>query len=615
MMTTDQPRKKLIEVGMPLPGIDEPSARLKQKAPKGYPTRLQKWWAQTPVSAVRAVLFAQLVDDPSAWPDKFKGEEAQARERERLYKIMVGNFDPKTERWGNGITDWATPGVPRALEEARYEIAKCVAWNRGEEPPAAPAAVISYLQQHGPTIYDPFCGSGTIPLEAQRLGLRSMGTDLNPVAVLMSKALVEIPPKFAGLPPVNPDARQKLKGVANWSGTGAQGLAEDVRYYGNWMSSEAEKKIGHLYPQVEVTDDAVRQQPSLEKFKGKKLTVIAWLWARTVASPNPAAKGAHVPLVSSFMLSTKEGKKAWVEPVIDADAPQGYRFEVRSGTLSKADEEKRKAGTVSRSGGGSCILTHTAMPFAFLRSEGRANRMGSRLMAIVAEGNRSRVYLPPTEEHERIAAQSTPNWQPEGEISHWPGRTNVVEYGMTEFRHLFTPRQLVALTTFSDLVAAAREKVLADARAAGLPSATRLADGGTGAEAYADAVGVGLAMSLSRHLQFGSTQSTWYVKDQAVKGLPQQALPMVWDYCEASPFGQSSANFGACASIAADCIAAAPALGTSTIDQKPAQAKVGPASNQTILISTDPPYYDNVGYADLADFFHESWLGKIGHRG
>jgi putative DNA methylase len=425
---------------------------------------------------------------------------------------------------------------------------------------------------------------------------------------LISKALVEIPPKFAGQSPVNPQARAKLNGAGSWTGKGAQGFAEDVRYYGKWMCDQAETRIGPLYPRVKVTSAAVRQQPDLAPLKGQELTVIAWLWARTVVSPNPAAKGAQVPLISSFMLSTKEGRKVWVEVVTDSDAPHGYRFDVRSGKLTKAEEEKAKAGTVTRTGGGTCVLTGTAMPFSFLRAEGRAGRMSERLMAIVAEGPKGRIYLPATEEQHAIAQSAVPAWEPDGTISHWPGRTNVVEYGMTDFRHLFTKRQLVALTTLSDLVGEARERVLSDARTGLLPSGPRLSDSGTGVEAYADAVAIALAMGLSRHLQFGSTQSTWYVKDQAVKGLAQQALPMVWDFCEASPFGDSSANFASCTSIAADCIGAAPSLGTGVISQRAAQAGIDDGSDR-IVVSTDPPYYDNVGYADLSDFFH-SWLRR-----
>jgi putative DNA methylase len=336
-------RKKLIEVALPLEAINKASAREKSIR-HGHPSTLHLWWARRPLAACRAVLFGQLVDDPSGWPDRFTTEEEQEAERQRLFSII------------EALVKWENSTNEEVLNAARWEIARSVAWGLGEEPPRQRdgKAILAYLQEKAPPVYDPFCGGGSIPLEAQRLGLRAYGSDLNPVAVLISKALVEIPPKFAGLPPVNPEARKKLNGASSWTGKGAQGLAEDVRFYGKWMRDEAEKRIGHLYPQVEVTAEAVRQQPSLKPLKGQKLTVIAWLWARTVASPNPAAKGAQVPLVSSFMLSTKEGKKAWVVPVTDPDARHGYRFEVHSGTLSEPLEKKAKLGTKAGKAQDSC---------------------------------------------------------------------------------------------------------------------------------------------------------------------------------------------------------------------------------------------------------------------
>jgi putative DNA methylase len=300
---------------------------------------------------------------------------------------------------------WEASNDERILDEARWEIARSVAWGLGEEPPPPGDGpkILDYLQTKAPPVYDPFCGGGSIPLEAQRLGLRAYGSDLNPVAVLISKALVEIPPKFAGLPPVNPEAQAALRRGGTWNGKGAQGLAEDVRYYGNWMRDEAEKRIGHLYPKAQLPD-------------GTEATVIAWLWARTVRSPDPAAKGAMVPLVSSFMLSTKEGKKAWVEPVIDPAAPNGYRFEVQTGKLSKADEERLKKGTKSSRGNFTCLLSGAAIPEEWNRGEGKAKRLSVRLMAVVAEGQRGRIYLPPVPEHEAAAANSKPAWEPEGEL-------------------------------------------------------------------------------------------------------------------------------------------------------------------------------------------------------
>ena len=376
---TARVRKKLIEVSIPLEAINAASAREKSIR-HGHPSTLHLWWARRPLAACRAVLFAQLVDDPSAWPDRFPTEEAQDAERRRLHKII--------ER----MVPWEASNDEAILNEARWEIARSVAWGLGEEPPAKGdgKAILDYLQTKAPPVYDPFSGGGSIPLEAQRLGLRAYGSDLNPVAVLIGKALVEIPPKFAGLPPVNPKSRAELTRGGKWNGKGAQGLAEDVRYYGQWMRDEAEKRIGHLYPKAKLPD-------------GSEATVIAWLWARTVRSPDPAAKGAMVPLVSSFMLSTKEGKKVWVEPVLDAAAPDGWRFEVKAGTrtLTKAEEDKLKLGTKAGKGQAFiCILTGSAIERGYVQAEGKADRLGQRLMAMVAEGARSRTYMSPQADHE-----------------------------------------------------------------------------------------------------------------------------------------------------------------------------------------------------------------------
>jgi putative DNA methylase len=342
-MPIGAPRKKLIEVSIPLEAINVASAREKSIR-HGHPSTLHLWWARRPLAACRAVLFAQLVDDPSSWPDRFPTEEAQDAERHRLHKVI--------ER----MVPWEASNNEAILNEARWEIARSVAWGLGEEPPPQgdTKAILNYLQTKAPTVYDPFSGGGSIPLEAQRLGLRAYGSDLNPVAVLIGKALVEIPPKFAGQPPVNPKAQAELKRGGNWNGKGAQGLAEDVRYYGEWMRDEAEKRVGHLYPKANLPD-------------GSDATVIAWLWARTVRSPDPALKGAMVPLVSSFMISTKEGKKAWVEPVIDAVAPDGWRFEVKTGPLSNADEERLRKGTKTAKGAFTCLLSGSTITLPYIR--------------------------------------------------------------------------------------------------------------------------------------------------------------------------------------------------------------------------------------------------------
>lgn len=464
-------RKKLIEVSLPLEAINAASAREKSIR-HGHPSTLHLWWARRPLAACRAVLFAQLVDDPSAWPDRWPTEPEQAAERERLHDLI------------KRLVPWEASTNEAVLDEARWHIARSLAWGRGETEPARddPAAVRAWLLEHAPPVWDPFCGGGSIPLEAQRLGLRAIASDLNPVAVMITKALVEFPPRFAGLPPVNPASRGPLTKAGGWRG--AQGLADDVRHYGRWMRDEAEKRIGHLYPKARLKD-------------GSEATVIAWLWARTVRSPNPAAQGARVPLVSSFMLSTKAGKEAWVEIVKDEAAPDGWRFEVRTGGKPPAGaKDGTKAG---RGANFMCSLTGSPITPDHVKSEGRAGWMGARLLAIVAEGTRTRVYLAPVPAHEAAAAEARPTWRPEQELPNDPRNFWTVDYGLTTFGDLFTPRQLVALTTFSDLVGEARPRVLADARAAGLdPDPTPLADGGRGAVAYADAVAVYLGLGVSK---------------------------------------------------------------------------------------------------------------------
>ena len=337
-----------------------------------------------------------------------------------------------------------------------------------------------------PAFHDPFAGGGALPLEAQRLGLESYASDLNPVAVLINKAMIEIPPKFAGRPPVNPESRRD-KELVDQEWAGARGLAADVRYYGQWMRDEAEKRIGWLYPKVEVTAEMAEERPDLKPYVGRELTVIAWLWARTVKSPNPAFADVDVPLVSTFMLSTKKGKEAYVEPVIENG---GYRFTVKVG--KPKDVEVAKAGTkLSRGANFRCLMSGTPMQGDYVKAEGKAGRMGARLMAIVAEGDRGRVYLAPTAEHETAARQARPEWEPKIAIS--PDRRSMFTplYGLTHFNHLFAPRQLVALTTFTDLVMEAREQVRWGALAAGIPDDGKsLREGGTGPTAYAEATGM-----------------------------------------------------------------------------------------------------------------------------
>jgi len=483
-------RKKLIEVALPLETINAASSREKSIR-HGHPSTLHLWWARRPLAACRAVLFASIVDDPSSRPEEFPTEEAQEKERQRLFRII------------EKLVLWENTNNEEVLNEARQEILKAT-------------------DGHPPPVLDPFCGGGSIPLEAQRLGLEAHASDLNPVAVLITKALIEIPPKFAGMPPVNPEARKKMqKKIQGQDWPGASGLAEDVRYYGKWMRDEAEKRIGHLYPKAKLPD-------------GSEATVIAWLWARTVKCPNPAC-GATMPLIRSFNLSTKKGKQAHMKPIVDDNLNIG--FEVRM------DQGMVQEGTVNRRGA-HCIACGVPVGFDYIRSEGRAKLMGSQLIAIVTEGKKGRNYLSPLTEHEEIASRSEPKNLPETDLPKHALGFRVQLYGMTKHRDLFTPRQLIALTTFSDLVTEARKHALIDALAAGLPEGERISDGGIGARAYADALATYLAFPVGRSADYWSSIATWYPGNQQISHtFTKQALPMVWDFAEANPFSNSSGGW------------------------------------------------------------------------
>ncbi|GAA6759099.1 DUF1156 domain-containing protein [Thermus oshimai] len=490
-MSEVRSRKKLIEVALPLEAINAASAREKSIR-HGHPSTLHLWWARRPLASARAVIFAQMVDDPSACPEEFPTEEAQARERERLFRLIE-----KLVQWENTTNE-------ALLEEARQEIWK--SWQRACRDNAHhPRAEELFNPKRLPAFHDPFAGGGALPLEAQRLGLEAYASDLNPVAVLINKAMIEIPPRFANRPPVNPEARAK-KALMEREWKGAQGLAEDVRYYGRWMRDEAERRIGHLYPKVKITPEMAQDRPDLKPLVGQELTVIAWIWARTVRSPNPAFAHVEVPLASTFMLSTKPGKEAYVEPVIEGD---GYRFTVKVG--KPKDPEAAKMGTkLARGANFRCLMSGMPIAADYIYAEARSKRIGTRLMAIVAEGPNGRIYLPPTLEHEMVVLEAKPDWKPDVPMPDNPRWFSPPLYGFTTYGDLFTPRQLVSLTTFADLVGEAMERVRQDALAAGLPDDdTPLREGGTGARAYAEAVGVYLGFAVDKMSDRNSAICGW----------------------------------------------------------------------------------------------------------
>jgi putative DNA methylase len=612
-------RKKLIEVALPLEAINVASAREKSIR-HGHPSTLHLWWARRPLAAARAVIFAQMVDDPSEYVDVLLGDpetrraaERELKRRRALYDELVAKAEPgppprledcaadlerqRLFRLIEQLVQWENTTNEDVLQKAREEI--WASWRRAcADNPDHPRAAALFDRHRLPGFHDPFAGGGTLPLEAQRLGLEAHASDLNPVAVLINKAMIEIPPCFANRPPVHPGADR----LRHWKG--AQGLAEDVRYYGRWMRDEAERRIGHLYPEVEVTAAMVKERPDLQPYLAKKLTVVAWLWARTVHSPNPAFANVEVPLVSTFMLSTKAGREAWVEPVMERG---GYCFKVRVGTPK--DAEAVKLGTTAgKRGAFRCVMSGVPVTYDYIRSEGQGRGLGTRLMAIVAEGQRGRVYLSPTPEHEATARQARPAWTPDTPMPDNPRDFKTPLYGLTTFADLFTGRQLVALATLSDLVSEVSINIRADALAAHLPNLpTPLRDGGDGTTAYAEAVGVYLAFALSKLLDRACSLVTWFPeRDSTYHAFGRQALPMSWDFAETNVLLDGTGSYANAASWEAEVVENLDGKIKGFSTQIDAQSQ---QISKDKVVSTDPPYYDNIGYADLSDFFYV-WLRR-----
>ena len=598
MTTPIKTPKKLIEVALPLDDINAAAAREKSIR-HGHPSTLHLWWARRPLAAARAVLFAQMVNDPGYETGKgfTRGvnKKEATRERERLFDII------------RELVKWENTNNEDVLERARAEIRK--SWRETcELNKRHPQAAELFNPDKLPAFHDPFAGGGAIPLEAQRLGLESHASDLNPVAVLINKAMIEIPPKFAGRKPVGPvpAGEKQTKMAEDWSG--ARGLAEDVRRYGHWMREEAHKRIGHLYPQVEITAEMAKTRPDLKQYVGQKLTVIAWLWARTVRSPNPAYSSVQVPLASTFLLSTKVGKEAWVEPVVEGSS---YRFEVQVADGKRKPPTSAKGGTKAGGRGATfrCLLSDTAIGGDYIKAEGQAGRMGARLMAIVAEGARGRVFLAPTTEHEATAQLAQPDWRPSGDVPARLTGGTCVPYGLATWGQLFTSRQLKALTTLSDLVSEAIVKVEDDARAAGFRDDGVALDGrGAGAKAYAQAVGVYLAFLIDQVANHQSSLCGWNHPNTQMRSVfSRQAIAMTWDYAEANVFSGSSGSFF---NLFERQIKGFEALGSSGYEGWSSQDNASvQTTSRNKVVSTDPPYYDNIAYADLSDFFYV-WLRR-----
>lgn len=590
-------KKKLIEVAIPLEAINTASAREKSIR-HGHPSTLHLWWARRPLAACRAVLFAQLVDDPSGYTDKLL-DDPNIRERaEADLAVRLQTWrDRKVDAHGN-LPDTPEPTLEDCAADIERKrlfdiIEELVIWENSTNEEVLERARAEIRRSCGgnlPPVYDPFSGGGSIPLEAQRLGLPAYGSDLNPVAVMIGKAMIEIPPRFKDQWPIHPGAKDR-QFYRN-----AEGLAEDVKYYGEWMREKAMLRIGHLYPPVVLP----------KEYGGGKGTVVAWIWSRTVLSPDPAFADVRVPIASSFLLSNKAGKEVWIEPIIDKQA-KTIVYHIRHGG-TKAELAAAKEGTKAGRGANfRCLMSDTAITPEYVKSSGKAGKLGQTLIAIVAEGNRSRAYVAPTDEHENLALSAKPDWKPQTKLPNDPRNFWTVDYGLTTFGDLFTNRQLVALNTFSDLVHEARSQIEADAKAAELASdITPLRDGGKGAKAYAEALSVYLAFAIDRLADAGSSIATWSSSGFIRFTFARQAIPMTWDFAECNVMSDSTGNFmGAVDWVWKALLGFGPnAAGTEI--QHDAQNVILP---EGAVVSTDPPYYDNIGYADLSDYFYV-WLRR-----
>jgi putative DNA methylase len=551
------PKKKLIEVALPLPEINDASAYDKMPGIGPHPKGIHHWWARLPLPTARAILFASVVDDPESHPEKWPTEEAQNVERERLFSILRLMTGKKLHEH------------PEIYAAAREEMLK-------------------HCGGQLPTVLDPFAGGGSIPLEASRLGFEAHAADLNPVAVLLNKCNLELAPRWAGHAPINPEHRRQIGGADSWRGT--TGLAADLRHYGGVVLERARAAVGHAYPRARLPNEQ----------GGGEANVVAWIWARTVASPIPAARGKHVPLISTYWLSSKKGGEAWLEPIVDR-ATGKYHFEVRTGTPK--DREAISAGTkLGRGAKFSCLLTGEPMEDQHIKAEGQAGRLGFHLLAIVAEGKRGRLYLPGSESQTRAAELSPPNGEADECLADDPRNIWCVGYGLVRFAQLFTPRQLTAMVALSDLVRDIGSDVRQDAAAAGLPASQ--------AETYACTVTTFLALAVDRCADFNNALCRWSPSNQKVMNLfSRQAIPMVWDFAEANILGDSVGAWSTCSEYVADCIEVLAAKSGNLGHARQVDAATGANGIQNLLISTDPPYYDNISYAGLSDFFY-IWLRR-----
>lgn len=536
------PRRKLIEASIPLEKINTESRREKSIR-TGHPSTVHQWWSRKPTAAARAVLFAQIIDDPSTRPDLFPTQEAQEAERRELFTLIE-----KLSKW-ESVT-------ARDSDNPLIEAKKRIRLYTGDDLPI---------------IADPFAGGGSIPLEAQRLGLPATASDLNPVAVLLEKALLEIPSRFANRPPISIATEALFDKKQTW--TGSKGLAEDILFFGQSLLEKAKSELSDLYPEVQLND-------------GTKVPAIAWLWVRTTTCPNPAC-GVAAPLTSSWYLTKKKGKEKFLHPIIQ---DRKISYKICDGLKNVPD------GTVNRSGA-KCINCGSAISLQHIRDEGQAGKLGHDLTAIVADTSSGRSYFAPSKSDEDAAFVSLPEDLPPGEIPDKALGFRVKPYGFNNYSDLFSPRQLVALSTLSGLVEDLKKQIVS------VGSNSEWED----LDSYADAVVTILAICISKLANNSSALTTW-MKDRGAfrEVFSRQALPMYWDYAENNPLGPHGGALEENISKVATAVAAAPIASSFCV---PVNQDALKSDLSGKVISTDPPYYDYVGYSDLSDFFY-IWLRR-----
>ena len=592
-MTKIYSPKKLIEVALPLDDINAACAHEKMPGIGPHPRGIHLWWARRPLAAARAVIFAQMVNDPGYQQDggfKYGVNKKEAElKREKLFQII------------RDLVKWENTNNEEVLNRAREVIKQ--SWretchlNRNH-----PQADELFNPEKLPAFHDPFAGGGAIPLEAQRLGLESYASDLNPVAVMINKAMIEIPPKFAGQTPVGPlpDGEKQQNMMEDWSGI--KGLAEDVRRYGHWIHEEAFKRVGYLYPKVKITNEMTLDRQDLQPYVGKELKVIAWIWARTVYSPNPVFNTEEIPLVKSFILSNKTGKEVWIKPVINDGK---YHFDIARGKPSKTSKDGTKS---ARGANFTCLLSGAPVTGEYIKNEGRSGRMGTKLMALVLDGKNERVYVSPNADAEKLAKSAEPKWIPETPLAPDKRALWTPPYGLDTFGKLFTSRQLVTLDTFAELIVEAKRNAVKSAIENGLLNDSKsLSDGGVGATAYGDAIAVYLSFCIDRCADFNNSLTGWRPGNEKIMYLfARQAIPMSWDFGEANIMEKVVGGFLTNLEYQVKCLLKLPSGGIGFVTQSDA-AKQEISDNK--VVSTDPPYYDNIGYADLSDFFYV-WMRR-----